>query len=170
MVGCFDKRTRLTKRVALLVLVVVAMLLAACRPAAPKASAPPTLAPTPTLPQIPTLLPTPTLSPALPVQPTPTLALVPTPTPTFASIAPAPVGNSCNAPVNPWGYNFCVGSLIWAPEVAFCTYFTCIPNFADGKGFVIQCADGMFSRTGSIAGSCAGHGGNRRALFFIGDD
>ncbi|TMC76144.1 MAG: hypothetical protein E6J09_10550 [Chloroflexi bacterium] len=136
----------------------------------PPTLTPPTLAPTPTLPQIPTLLPTPTLSPALPVPPTPTLALVPTPTPTFASIAPAPVGNSCNAPVNPWGYNFCVGSLIWAPEVAFCTYFTCIPNFADGKGFVIQCADGMFSRTGSIAGSCAGHGGNRRALFFIGDD
>jgi hypothetical protein len=66
--------------------------------------------------------------------------------------------------VNPWGYNFCVGLTITSTPVGFCTYFACIPSFANGRGFVMQCQDGMYSLSGGIPGSCSQHGGNRRAL------
>ena len=75
-----------------------------------------------------------------------------------------PTPNLCGAPLNPWGYSFCVGSTITSPPLGFCTYFACIATFANGRGFVMQCTDGMYSLSGGIPGSCSQHGGNRRAL------
>ena len=97
--------------------------------------------------------------------PAPTAALVPTVAPALVPTVPTP--NLCGAPVNPWGYNFCVGSTITSPPVGFCTYFACIATFANGRGFVMQCTDGMYSLSGGIPGSCSQHGGNRRALLAL---
>jgi hypothetical protein len=34
-----------------------------------------------------------------------------------------------------------------------------IPNYENGTGYRVQCADGMFSRSGGRPGACSGHGG-----------
>ncbi len=46
-----------------------------------------------------------------------------------------PAPNACGAPANPWNYNFCGGSLIYVPPQTFCTYFACIGNFWNGRGY-----------------------------------
>jgi hypothetical protein len=67
---------------------------------------------------------------------------------------------------NPWGYNFTPGYLIYSPPGDFCSYFDCIPSFWNStNGYVIQCADLMFSHSGGRSGSCSYHGGNYRALY-----
>jgi len=50
------------------------------------------------------------------------------------------------------------------PPSAFCNYFSCIGNFWNGRGYVMQCRDSLFSKSGGISGSCSSHGGNSRAL------
>ena len=55
--------------------------------------------------------------------------------------------------------------MISAPPADFCSYFSCAPTFASGRGHVVGCADGRFERSGGTAGSCADHGGNARALY-----
>jgi hypothetical protein len=42
----------------------------------------------------------------------------------------------------------------------FCSTHDCISNFDNGNGYVIQCADGTYSHSGGIQGSCSHHGGN----------
>jgi hypothetical protein len=34
-----------------------------------------------------------------------------------------------------------------------------IPNYDEGRGYRVRCADGMYSRSGGIQGACSGHGG-----------
>jgi hypothetical protein len=34
-----------------------------------------------------------------------------------------------------------------------------IPNYANGRGYRVQCNDGMYSKSGGIQGACSGHGG-----------
>jgi hypothetical protein len=34
-----------------------------------------------------------------------------------------------------------------------------IPNYENGTGSRVQCADGMYSRSGGRPGACSGHGG-----------
>lgn len=34
-----------------------------------------------------------------------------------------------------------------------------IPNFDEGTGYVVRCADGMYSQSGGRPGACSGHGG-----------
>ena len=34
-----------------------------------------------------------------------------------------------------------------------------IPNYDNGRGYRVQCADGMYSHSGGIQGACSGHGG-----------
>jgi hypothetical protein len=58
-----------------------------------------------------------------------------------------------------------MGSLISAPPGNFCAYFACIGNFWNGRGYVEECQDGMFSKSGGIQGSCSYHGGNQRPLY-----
>lgn len=81
------------------------------------------------------------------------------PTPTTA----AP--DLCGAADNPWGYNFCGGKQITAPPADFCTYFSCIGNFPNGVGYVVQCRDGEFSRSGGRPGVCSYHGGEGLTLY-----
>lgn len=45
------------------------------------------------------------------------------------------------------------------PPAAFCYVVACIPNFWNGRGYVVMCADGMFSKSGGIRGACNYHGG-----------
>ena len=80
------------------------------------------------------------------------------------SAAP-PVANSCGAPQNPWNYTFCGGNLITSPNPAFCSYFRCISSFWNGTGYVVQCADGSFSKSGGRIGVCSQHGGFKRNLY-----
>jgi hypothetical protein len=129
---------------------------------------------------------TPTTAPVNPARPaatsTPTLTAPPTiaaPTttrpvtsthtttkpPTTTKTTTKPPPNLCGAPSNPWGYNFCGGSAILTPAASFCSYFKCIANFPNGKGYVEECKDGMYSKSGGIQGSCSQHGGNLAELF-----
>ncbi|HEX6539398.1 MAG TPA: hypothetical protein VF155_09480 [Candidatus Dormibacteraeota bacterium] len=94
----------------------------------------------------------------------------PTPVPTPVSAAPPPPTaqpvNLCGAPPNPWNYNFCGGGLITSPPGSFCRYFDCIPSFSQStNGYVVECADGMFSHAGGRSGACSSHGGVSRPLF-----
>lgn len=66
---------------------------------------------------------------------------------------------------NPWCYDFNPGNLIYSPPGAFCSYFNCINNFLNGRGYVMECQDGMYSKSGGIQGSCSYHGGNWRPLY-----
>lgn len=77
---------------------------------------------------------------------------------------------------NPWGYNWgeAVGSdffsipfgdLIYNPPLTFCRVFACIGNFWNGRGYVIQCWDRMFSKAGGRQGACSYHGGYYRELY-----
>lgn len=94
----------------------------------------------------------------------PTRTAIPTLTATSLPTA-TPVPDLCGAPANPYGYNFCPGgSVISNPQSDICDYVACIGNFWNGNGYVIQCKDGTFGKSGGISGSCSGHGGNLRAL------
>lgn len=77
------------------------------------------------------------------------------------------VADTCGAPTNPWGYNFCPGggNVITSPPASFCNYFACIPSFwINTNGYVEQCQDLMYSHSGGQPGSCSSHEGNLRAL------
>jgi hypothetical protein len=41
----------------------------------------------------------------------------------------------------------------------FCSTHVCIPNFYSGAGYIVQCADGMWSHSGGLPGACSYHGG-----------
>lgn len=43
----------------------------------------------------------------------------------------------------------------------FCSSHDCIPNFSNGRGYPVQCADGTWSDSGGIQGACSGHGGEQ---------
>jgi hypothetical protein len=44
-------------------------------------------------------------------------------------------------------------------EPDFCDSHDCIPNFDNGNGSIVQCADGTYSHSGGIQGACSHHGG-----------
>jgi hypothetical protein len=116
--------------------------------------------PSPAASQVPS--PTPSPSPSLKPSPSPSPVASPTPTPPPAP----PVRNTCGAPANPWGYNFCGGSLIYQPDADFCGYFNCIPSFwKSTNGYVDQCVDGTYSHSGGRQGACSHHGGEKRPLY-----
>lgn len=66
---------------------------------------------------------------------------------------------------NPWGYNFCGTTQIYSPPSDFCSYFNCIASFWSGIGFVVECSDQTFSKSGGRTGVCSQHGGYYRSLF-----
>ena len=43
----------------------------------------------------------------------------------------------------------------------FCSAHSCISNFDNGHGYILQCADGMWSHSGGLQGACSNHGGER---------
>ncbi|BCJ72595.1 hypothetical protein CS0771_21390 [Catellatospora sp. IY07-71] len=93
----------------------------------------------------------------------------PTRSPAWRSPSPSAVAADpvayCEALENPWGYTFCEGEPITEPDAAFCDYFECVKNFWHGKGQVVQCEDGTFSKSGGRGGSCVQHGGEKRTLY-----
>lgn len=62
----------------------------------------------------------------------------------------------CGYPLNPYCFSVTSGgSLIYSPPADLCTYLSCIPSFwSSTSGYVIQCADGEFSHSGGVSGSC----------------
>lgn len=82
------------------------------------------------------------------------------------AVPSAPGAATCGAPENPYGYTFCgTDQLIYSTPPDFCSYFTCIDTFEDGRGYVVQCADGDFSKSGGRPGACSSHEGVRRPLY-----
>ena len=114
---------------------------------------------------------TPTVAPAAPApvrhtvaSPAPRPAPLPKP-PAPAPPAPAPAANLCGAPANPYGYNYCGrGSHLQPPAADVCSYFSCIGNFWNGKGYMEECADTMVSMSGGRRGACSYHGGELRPV------
>ena len=41
----------------------------------------------------------------------------------------------------------------------FCSTHPCIGNFDNGNGYIVECADGMWSHSGGEPGACSYHGG-----------
>jgi hypothetical protein len=67
----------------------------------------------------------------------------PTPTDTSPSVATDPSADTSG------GY----------AEPDFCSTHECIPNFDNGNGYIVQCADGEWSHSGGLQGACSYHGG-----------
>ena len=112
-----------------------------------------------------TQTPRPTATPRSTATPRPVATETTVPTAT-APPTETPWSSWCGAPPNPWGYHFCAGGArIDSPSPEFCSYFSCIGNFWNGRGHVIQCRDEMYSKSGGIQGSCSHHGGNLRPLY-----
>jgi hypothetical protein len=111
---------------------------------------------------VPAATPVPTTEP--PPVPTPTTQPTPTPSPT-TSTTTEPPPNLCGAPANPYGYNFCGGTLIYTPAADICSYLVCAANFWKADGYVVLCQDNTFSRTGGKPKVCNQDRGYRRALF-----
>lgn len=93
--------------------------------------------------------------------------------PVVTTVAPKPVtavqttpaANLCGAPPNPYCYNYCGrGGYISPPAQDICTYFSCIGNFWNGKGYMEECNDGMVSMSGGRPGACSYHGGELRPV------
>jgi hypothetical protein len=98
--------------------------------------------------------------PTAPPTASPTLAPAATAIPPTATTAPCTTLNC-----NPWGYSFTGSTLIYDPPGAFCSYFDCIANFWNGNGYVVECADDRYSKSGGIQGACSQHGGVLRPLY-----
>jgi hypothetical protein len=46
-----------------------------------------------------------------------------------------------------------------------CEYFSCIDNFDNGNGYMVECRDGMYSMSGGIRGACSYHHGEETAVY-----
>ena len=115
---------------------------------------------TPTLPQVSEQ---PTATPRSKPQPTLTPTLIPHPTVTTPSPEPIPC-QAVNG--NPWCFNFVSpGNSIYSPPSAFCHYFPCVNDFPNGRGYVVECQDGLYSQSGGIRSACSSHGGVLRPLY-----
>ncbi|EFH86588.1 DUF3761 domain-containing protein [Ktedonobacter racemifer] len=93
-----------------------------------------------------------------PTRLTPTQPLAPPPTPT-----PIPATTGVNG--NPWGYDFNPGQVVTNPNPDFCSYFKCISNFWNGAGYVVQCSDGQYSKSGDRRSTCSRNGGIAQTLY-----
>jgi len=72
----------------------------------------------------------------------------------------------CGAPANPYGYNLCgIGSEITSPPSNICSYFHCIENFGNGRGYMVECGDGTYSMSGGIYGVCSDHQGEGSRVY-----
>jgi hypothetical protein len=90
---------------------------------------------------------------------------VPTETPTPSPTTKA--ADTCGAPANTLGLNFCRrGHLVQPPAPnAVCTVFRCIQNFDNGKGYLEQCNDGQVSMSGGRQGACSKHNGEKQPIY-----
>lgn len=115
-----------------------------------------------------------TQSTSAPVSQGQNLQATSTPTSVSATTPPAPAVT--NTPVtcaheavngNPWCFTFFnTNKLIYDPPTGFCGVFSCISSFADGSGYVVECNDGEYSKSGGKTGVCSGsHNGFQRNLY-----
>ncbi len=105
-----------------------------------------------------------TARPKHPTAPATERAVAPTARPTHIVPRPTPTAKS-GVNGNPWGYTFAPGSFIYSPPSAFCSYFACIGAFWAGRGYVVECIDSDYSKSGGIQGACSHHGGEERPLY-----
>ncbi len=88
------------------------------------------------------------------------------PTPRPAPTQPVPAQAPTGVNGNPWGYNFTPGNLIYSPNAAFCSYFTCVSTFwTKTNGYVAECGNGEYTHSGGVSGACSRDGGVLRALY-----
>lgn len=109
-----------------------------------------------------------TTTQAAPPPPAPTTQAPPPPPPPAPSTTTAapPPPSTCGAPSNPYGYNFCgVGGYVTSPPSDICDYFSCIGNFWNGRGYMVECNDGTYSMSGGISGACSYHGREDRPVY-----
>jgi hypothetical protein len=67
---------------------------------------------------------------------------------------------------NPWGFDFNAGKRIYTPPVDFCGYyFSCTSNFWQEHGYVTECKDGRYSKSGGDRDNCSVYGGVLRTLY-----
>jgi hypothetical protein len=123
-----------------------------------------TLEPTPPA-APPTVEPAATPMPTTQPPPVQTTTTQPAPTPPATTTSSKPPPSLCGAPPNPYGYNFCGGALIYSPASDICSYLTCAANFWKGDGYVVQCQDDTFSKTGGKQKVCSQDQGYRATLF-----
>ena len=84
----------------------------------------------------------------------------------ITQVGAPPSTSTCGAPSNPFGYNFCgVGRYIYSPAPGVCSYFTCIDNFANGRGYMVECNDHTYSMSGGIEDACSDHGYVERPVY-----
>ncbi|MEV4808511.1 hypothetical protein [Micromonospora avicenniae] len=89
-----------------------------------------------------------------------------TPRPKRTSPSPTPRRERlCGAPQNPMGYDFCGGNRIRRPATEICDHFDCAQEFWAGRGYLVQCRDGVVSLTGGYRNACAEHRGVRRTVW-----
>ena len=127
-------------------------------PQAPTATVARTATPNPTATGAPTATPKPTATPLPTATPKPA---TPTPQPTRPPTATPPTGVNGN----PWGFDFNPGDKIYNPPSGFCGYFGCISSFWSGSGYVVQCHNAQFSKSGGKTGVCSKQGGYWRTLY-----
>ena len=73
---------------------------------------------------------------------------------------------TCGAPPNPYGLNLCGrGVRVYNPPSDVCSYFTCIDNFPNGRGYMVECNDQKFSMSGGIDGACSDNGGVAETVY-----
>jgi hypothetical protein len=125
-----------------------------------------------------TMSPSPSPAPPASRPPAPVRSLATTPAPPRAVLSPprpssvpplpppqaAPVA-LCGAPPNPDGLEYCAGSLVTSPPQDVCNYFTCIANFWNGRGYMVECKDTEVSMSGGIRGACSYHHGELRPVY-----
>jgi hypothetical protein len=64
-----------------------------------------------------------------------------------------------SSPEQPGGEKEGPGSTSHAEDAQFCSSHTCITNFPNGSGTVVECNDREWSHSGGISGACSHHGG-----------
>jgi hypothetical protein len=148
------------RRAPVLLAVLTVLFLAGCSSGQPA----PSSSPLPTL--VPTLATSP--SPSRSTSPAPS----PSPSPVKTTLKPHTVKPTppvavplCGAPSNPYHLNLCGrGSLVYNPPADVCSYFDCIANFPNGKGYMVECRDGTYSMSGGRQGACSYHDGEGTAV------
>ncbi len=95
-----------------------------------------------------------------------TLVLIPIPAAWDDSPYVCDPGSGAEIPCDdPWSLSFTPGELVYDPPEEFCDYFPCTADYGAWDGYLVQCADLLFDRSGGTSRSCAGHGGPFRTLY-----
>ncbi|WP_130332268.1 hypothetical protein [Micromonospora kangleipakensis] len=98
-------------------------------------------------------------------RPLPTRGLIdPAPAPTGSPGKPMPA-DRCGAPENPYGYNYCGGSLVRDPAPGVCSWFVCVDGFWQGRGYLTVCEDGRVGMVGGTTGTCPERAGRKEPVY-----